>query len=171
MEKPSDGSSDPSAKKANGPLVLTAARHLVEPLASQQAPDPLTIYPGHRQVFVKATANSFCFLASQVATPPLQPAQLAAASDFESFCRCFVCLYLGHNLSPMIVTVPPPFALLEPPLAPLLPPAAIALSPLRLAQSNTPLLTVRDEKALLSYVAQHTLSLHRLSKALEQLLL
>jgi hypothetical protein len=49
--------------------------------------------------------------------------------------------------------------------------AAIALSPFRLAQSDAPFFTVGDEKALLPYIAQHTLSLHSLSKALEQLLL
>jgi hypothetical protein len=61
--------------------------------------------------------------------------------------------------------------LLESPLTPLPPPTALTLSPFCLAQSDAPLLTIGDEKALLSYVAQDTLSLHRFSKALQQLLL
>jgi hypothetical protein len=72
-------------------------------------------------------------------------------------------------LAPQVAA--PPRALLESSLAALSPAAAIALSPFRLAQSNAPLLNVRDKEALLSYVAQHALSLHCLSKALEQLLL
>ena len=62
-------------------------------------------------------------------------------------------------------------ALLESPLTALPPQKALALSPLCLSQSDAPLLTIGDEKALLPCVTQHTLSLHRLSKALKQLLL
>jgi hypothetical protein len=49
-----------------------------------------------------------------------------------------------------------------------LPPAFTAL---RLSQRHATFLTVRHEKAVLSHVTQHALTLYLLAEALEQLLL
>ena len=61
----------------------------------------------------------------------------------------------------------PPAPLLVSPPASFPPAAAVAFPPFCLAESDAPLLTIGNEKALPSYLAQHALSLHLLSKALE----
>jgi hypothetical protein len=54
---------------------------------------------------------------------------------------------------------------------PVFPSLAIAFAPLSFTEGNSTLLAIRDEKPLLPRLAQHSLALHLLAKALEQLVL
>lgn len=128
----------------------------------------------YRQILVKAATDPLRFLAAQVTTSRLEPAQSTFAGDLEPFGCCFVCLNLGHDS--LLLSIPNarlsiswagPDLVLVSSTASFLAALTIALSSLRLAESDAPLLTVGKEKALLPYIAQHPLLLHLLSKAFE----
>jgi hypothetical protein len=131
----------------------------------------------HRVVLVEAAPDPLRFFTPQVAASPLEPAQFSLARDLEPLGCCFVCPHLGHD-TPLPFVSNAEICIPQTDFDPLLvsstasfPPAStVAFPSFCLAESDAPLLTIGNEKAFLPYVAQHALTLHLLSKALEKLL-